>query len=135
MIGGIGLLAGPLIGALYIIGLPRFLPGIGSSGLAASSLGWLILILYFPGGLAQLVRPVRDRIVRLAGRATATAPDEAEDIDTAAAPVVSLGSMNRSGLRAAALSAAEPLLTATGLVKRFGGVLAVDGVDLDVVPR
>ena len=36
VIGGIGLLSGPLLGALYIIGFPRFITDIGGSGLAAS---------------------------------------------------------------------------------------------------
>src|SRR5207302_10129381 len=49
-IGGIGALIGPLIGAWYIIGIPRFLP-LDSAGLAATSLGWLILVLQFPGGV------------------------------------------------------------------------------------
>ena len=67
VIGGIGLLAGPILGAMYIIGIPKFVP-LSSGALAASSFGWLILILYFPGGLAQLVRPLRDRVIRLAAR-------------------------------------------------------------------
>ncbi|MFN2527070.1 MAG: ATP-binding cassette domain-containing protein [Actinomycetota bacterium] len=62
VIGGIGILAGPLLGALYIIAIPAFLP-LDSAGLAATSLGWLLFIVYFPGGIAQVLRPVRDGIV------------------------------------------------------------------------
>ena len=67
VLGGIGIVAGSLIGALYIVGVPRFIP-LDSAGLAASAFGWLVLILYFPGGLVQLVRPVRDRLVRWLAR-------------------------------------------------------------------
>ncbi len=63
VIGGIGILAGPLLGALYILAIPAFLP-LDSAGLAATALGWLIFILYFPGGVAQVIRPLRDRTVR-----------------------------------------------------------------------
>ena len=64
VLGGIGLMIGPLIGALYIIGVPEFIP-LDSAGLAAQKLGWLILILYVPGGIAALVRPIRDRIIKV----------------------------------------------------------------------
>ncbi len=63
VLGGIGILVGPIIGALYIIGVPAFIP-LDAAGLAASSFGWLVLILYFPGGIAQLLRPLRARVVQ-----------------------------------------------------------------------
>lgn len=129
VIGGIGLLAGPLLGALYIIGIPAFIPT-SNAGLAASSFGWLILILYFPGGLAQLVRPIRDRAVRLAARG-AVPPQEGQvdaPVGLASAPPPA-----RATARAQPeLSASQALLTVDGLAKRFGGVRAVDGVDLQV---
>src|SRR5581483_9444250 len=62
VIGGLGLLAGPVLGALYIAGLPRYLP-LDNAGLMATALGWLLLVLYVPGGLAQLIRPIRTRLL------------------------------------------------------------------------
>lgn len=62
VLGGISILWGPMIGALYIIGVPAFVP-LDAAGLAATSFGWLVLILYFPGGIAQVLRPLRDRLV------------------------------------------------------------------------
>ena len=126
VIGGISLLVGPLLGALYIIGIPAFLP-LDSAGLAATQLGWLILVLYLPGGLAQAVEPIRARYLAWAARR--------HDIDLDPAPEVS------SGARPAALAAtygtaqARPggvLLRAVDLERRFGGVVAVDGVSLEV---
>ncbi|MDP9183681.1 MAG: ATP-binding cassette domain-containing protein, partial [Actinomycetota bacterium] len=136
VIGGIGLLVGPLVGALYIIGIPKFVP-LSSAALAASSFGWLILILYFPGGLAQLVRPLRERVVTLAaGKGVRPAPqdlhvglstDGAEPTPLAEGPALTL---SRTEPRAAGVG--EVLLEVKGLSKRFGGVRAVDGVDLTV---
>ena len=67
VIGGMSMLAGPLLGAFYIIGIPAFLP-LDSAGLAATQLGWLILILYLPGGIAQGLEPVRNAVVRWLAR-------------------------------------------------------------------
>src|SRR5207237_6835966 len=52
VVGGLGVLVGPILGSLYIIGLPRFLP-LDNAGLAATAAGWLLLILRYPGGVAQ----------------------------------------------------------------------------------
>lgn len=143
VIGGIGVLVGPLLGAFYIIGIPRFVP-ISSGALAASSFGWLLLILYFPGGLAQLVAPIRERIVRFAARGEVDrldpeVRDEEHDRDGE-----ELGADMQSAAAGALLNIREPLdsarsnaepiplLQVRGLSKRFGGVQAVDGIDLDV---
>ena len=136
VIGGMSLLAGPLIGAFYIIGIPAFLP-LDSAGLAAQKLGWLILILYLPGGIAQGIEPLRTRYARWAARrngidmAAAEASESGDEqtegaIDTA------------SGLPAVAAPArrlrpaGSVLLEGIDLRKRFGGVAAVNGVSLEV---
>jgi ABC-type branched-subunit amino acid transport system ATPase component/ABC-type branched-subunit amino acid transport system permease subunit len=128
VLGGIGLLSGPLLGAFYIIGLPRFLP-LDNAGLAATSLGWLVLILYFPGGIAQLLAVPRQRVIhRLARRhgIDPVAVEAGEEVEgpgfggqAVALPPVETHA-RRTGIE----------IEARGLVKRFGGVRAVDGVDL-----
>src|SRR5205823_11294752 len=66
VIGGLGVLSGPLLGALFIQGIPH-LP-LDTAGLAATSFGQLLIILYIPKGLVGLVEPLRNRLaVRLAG--------------------------------------------------------------------
>jgi len=141
VIGGIGLLAGPILGALYIIGVPQFVP-LSSAALAASSFGWLVLILYFPGGLAQLIRPLRDRVVQLAAGREGKDLPIAEPAETAVAdgppaaplatPLASPGLALTRSRPAATGKVGEPLLVVQDLAKRFGGVRAVDGVDLTV---
>ena len=132
VIGGLGLLAGPLLGAFVVMGV-TFLP-LDSAGLAASSLGQLLIILYLPRGLGGLVVPVRDRLAtHLARRA---------GVDVEAAFSAELG-FSENGSRGSGhlperltpppvVTGSRPLLTVTGLRKSFGGVRAVRGVDLEV---
>ena len=126
IIGGIGLVAGPVLGALYIVGLPKFLP-LDSAALAASSAGWLMLFMYVPGGLATLLAPLRRRFLRIVARH--------HEVDAA---VLEAGAPGRSttlgGFTAPTGRAPAPgdLLVATGLSKRYGGLQAVAGVDLTV---
>jgi ABC-type branched-subunit amino acid transport system ATPase component/ABC-type branched-subunit amino acid transport system permease subunit len=133
VIGGMSLVAGPLLGALYIIGIPEFLP-LDAAGLAATRLGALVLILYLPGGLAQAIQPLRARFARWAARR--------HDIDLDAAEASSGdtgGELSRTGSLPAVAARAQRLrptgsvfLEARDLRKRFGGVAAVDGVSLSV---
>ena len=132
VIGGIGVLSGPLLGALYIIGVPKFLP-LDSAGLASHELGWLILILYAPGGIAQLVQPLRDRVVNwLAMRSGLDV--EAIRSDEVIATDESNETADLSSMRPARQlrPAGTTLLRAQDLRRHFGGVKAVDGVSLDV---
>jgi ABC-type branched-subunit amino acid transport system ATPase component/ABC-type branched-subunit amino acid transport system permease subunit len=131
-IGGIGLMSGAILGALYIVGVPRFLP-LDTAGLAATSLGWLLLLLYSPGGIARLVAPLRHRALRrLAGRSgvdPAVLDRGAPERASQASSGIALPAVDR------AVTAAGLALSARGLQKRFGGVVAVAGVDLDVPQR
>lgn len=138
VIGGISLTAGPLIGALFVIGVPAFLP-LDSAGLAATALGQLLVILYLPSGLGGLVEPIRDRIVKFLGRRAGY------DVDAIYAQVAAAdGSTNQAAeaqvrTRELPIRPAEqlrpagaPILEVAGLAKSFGGVHAVRGVTFDV---
>lgn len=132
VLGGIGLLSGPVLGAFYIIGLPRFLP-LDSAGLAASSLGWLILILYFPGGIAQLVAMPRRRLIHLLARRSGMDPiavEAGEEIDENAGIGTHTVQLIRRDGGDGLVGQGRQLLLGNGLVKHFGGVRAVDGVDI-----
>jgi ABC-type branched-subunit amino acid transport system ATPase component/ABC-type branched-subunit amino acid transport system permease subunit len=131
VLGGLGLLAGPLLGAVYIIGLPRFLP-LDNAGLAASALGWLLLILYFPGGLAQLVAAPRRLVIHYLARRCGIDPEAIEADTTNEASDVSMARLVHFEDARPASASNEPLLEATDLTKDFGGLRAVDGVDLVV---
>ncbi len=137
VLGGVSILAGPLLGALYIIGVPTFVP-LDAAGLAATSFGWLILILYFPGGLAQLAQPLRDRLVRAVARregASLDEPDEpAEAVPRAKQLPVSAPSTLAEQNGFLFRPAGALLLDARDLSKRYGGVHAVVDVSVAVFP-
>ena len=132
VLGGIGVLAGPLLGALYIIGVPEFIP-LDNAGLAATSLGWLLLVLYFPGGIAQTIRPLRDRVIDGLARRAGLDPVELRNETPAGG--------GGSGVRIDALPRPEPprqpdapVLAVEGMAKSFGGIQAVQGVSFEVMP-
>ena len=135
VIGGLGIMAGPLLGALFVLALPAFVP-LDTAGLATSSLGQLLIIMYVPGGIAQLVEPVRNRVVRAIGRRSGV------DVDAAYAAATPTGEVGvpRAAREVRQLSAEtlrrKPpgtlLLRATDLHKSFGGVRAVNGISLEV---
>ena len=54
VIGGLGSLAGAVVGALWVIGLPAFWPDNQTVPLFTSSIGLLIILLYIPGGFTQI---------------------------------------------------------------------------------
>jgi ABC-type branched-subunit amino acid transport system ATPase component/ABC-type branched-subunit amino acid transport system permease subunit len=135
VIGGISLLAGPIIGALFVIGIPAFLP-LDSAGLAASALGQLIIVLYLPGGLGGVIEPVRDRLVKWLGRRAGIDVEAAyAEVPTAAGSVATGRSRSRTSPVPPSdrlLVPGEALLEVRHLAKSFGGVHAVRGVSFDV---
>jgi ABC-type branched-subunit amino acid transport system ATPase component/ABC-type branched-subunit amino acid transport system permease subunit len=129
VIGGISILAGPILGAFYILGIPVFVHA-DQAALAASNLGWLLLILYLPGGIAQLLQPLRDRIVRTLGR---RAGIRIVDDDAGETAGVDVGRLMPTRPRHAGLvPPGGVLLDAQYIRKRFGGLLAVDDVSIQV---
>jgi ABC-type branched-subunit amino acid transport system ATPase component/ABC-type branched-subunit amino acid transport system permease subunit len=63
VIGGMGSTAGAVIGALWVVGLPT-LSDNAVFPLLSSSLGLLILLLYFPGGFVQVAYRARSALYR-----------------------------------------------------------------------
>ena len=141
VLGGLGIVAGPLLGAAYVIGLPR-LP-LDSLALAASSLGWLVLLLYVPSGIAGLIAPVRGAVLRLLGTSDRSTRPVATGATGPPQPTATTGDAFASGTRGFTSTpqprvdvtdvGAETLLSVHGISKRFGGVKACDDVSFDVL--
>jgi ABC-type branched-subunit amino acid transport system ATPase component/ABC-type branched-subunit amino acid transport system permease subunit len=135
VIGGLGIMSGPLLGALFVLALPAFVQ-LDAAALAANSFGQLLIILYLPGGIAQVVEPIRNLIVRFLGRRAGV------DVKAAYADSSPTGEgvVRRAAGEIRDLPFPKPrrrpagtlLLRATDLRKSFGGVNAVDGVSLTV---
>jgi len=64
VIGGLGSLAGAVVGAVWVIGLPAFWPSNNVVPLFTSSIGLLIILLYIPGGFTQIGYWFRDEGLR-----------------------------------------------------------------------
>jgi ABC-type branched-subunit amino acid transport system ATPase component/ABC-type branched-subunit amino acid transport system permease subunit len=124
VIGGLASVAGPILGALWVVGLPAFFPGNATIPLLTSSVGLLILLLYFPGGLAQVGYSARDAVIGWLDSRTPAGQARRPHVPTA---------LLRSSGRGA-VTGDVPALAAVDLRVRFGGIAAVDGVDLVVHP-
>jgi ABC-type branched-subunit amino acid transport system ATPase component/ABC-type branched-subunit amino acid transport system permease subunit len=122
IIGGIGTVAGPILGAIWVIGLPAAFGASDTASLLSANVGLLVLLLYSPGGLIQVVHRARDAILRrIATRA---------------------GPGDRTADRARALTLAErrvpvpaagtPWLATRAVSVSFGGLHAVKGVSIEV---
>jgi len=134
VLGGIGVLSGPLLGAFYIIGIPQFLP-LDNAGLAATALGWLLLILYFPGGIAQMLKPVRDRLIKFIARLGGLDLESMHDDEPDAVQADAVSSQLTITRRIPRPEPGPgPLLSVRNVSKSFGGVQAVDDVSFDVAP-
>ena len=120
VLGGLQGVFGSLLGALYLVGVPRFLP-LDNAGLAATSFGWLALLLIAPQGIGGLLHRF---LARISGP-NARTPPTAE-----LGRAFSLGTFARDKRRAEVAMA--PLLSVTGLTKSYGGVRAVAGVDFQL---
>lgn len=121
VIGGLSSVAGPVLGVLWVEGLPSFFPGNALVPLFSSSLGLLFLLLYFPGGLVHIAFTVRDRALA--------------HLDERLGPIEPRERATRpTGRTSAATTAMRPsvVLRTQGLSVRFGGLVAVDRVDVVV---
>ncbi|ABW12598.1 ABC transporter related [Parafrankia sp. EAN1pec] len=125
VIGGLGSVTGPLLGSLWVIGLPSFFPDNDIVPLLTSSLGLLILLLYFPGGLVQIGYSARDALLAWADRRLGTTP---------AVKSVSTVPPALTRTTRPPLPENTPVLETSDIRVRFGGRAAVDGVSLTVMP-
>lgn len=122
VIGGLGSLSGAVVGALWIVGLPSFWPDNDLVPLLTSSIGLLVILLYIPGGFAQISSWARAQILAMVERRLPPAPGKA-----VTAPPASLTRLTT--LPEAATNPDGSVLATTALTVNFGGLVAVDGVD------
>ena len=112
-----------------IVGLPAFFPDSPEVALLTSGVGLLVLLLYFPGGLVQLLYSARDAVF---GVLAARLP-EAEPEPRPAATRLSTSAAADAGGPGDG-DAAVPALRVTDVTVRFGVRTVVDAVSLEVRP-
>ena len=146
IIGGLGSVAGPILGALWVRGIPQVIPEELDDlvRLLTSSIGLLVLLMYFPGGLLQIVYSIRDKLLeradrKMAERETAAgvelpaAEESAEAQDgPQAGPEPDRPRSPVTGNPAAAAAGPGPALQTRDVSVHFGGNTAVDHVSVHV---
>ena len=121
IIGGISSVIGPVVGALWVIGLPAFVPGNRIVLLLTSGVGLLILLLYFPAGLIQVSFSARDRL--MAWLQTRHPPAATKTVHSTTAAL---------GAPRIVADSTELALCARGVTVRFGGRVAVAEADIEI---
>jgi ABC-type branched-subunit amino acid transport system ATPase component/ABC-type branched-subunit amino acid transport system permease subunit len=123
VIGGTTSTIGPVLGALWIVGLPAFFPGNDTVPLLSSGVGLLIVVLYLRGGLAQLGAVVRNALLDWESRRrTAAAPAPS----VAGRPAPAVVTVPRTSPDAGVVLRTERLQV------RFGGIFAVNDASIEV---
>jgi ABC-type branched-subunit amino acid transport system ATPase component/ABC-type branched-subunit amino acid transport system permease subunit len=126
VVGGLASVTGTVLGSLVIVGLPAFFPDSPEVALLTSGIGLLVLVLYFPGGLVQILINARDLVLAaLARRQPAHAPADARP---PAVPARAESLRSRPAVPAEVALA----LRAEDVSVRFGVRKVVDGVSLEV---
>ena len=125
IIGGTGSVAGAVLGALYVVGLPSLFDNSPEVRLLTSGVGLLFLLLYVPGGLLQILHRIRDAVLG------ATTVGGVRD-DTAQLPVPARPTPSGEVAHTTSSGLVGPALQVEHLTVRFGGVTAVDDVSIDV---
>ena len=139
IIGGLGSVAGPILGALWVRGIPQAIPEELDDlvRLLTSSIGLLVLLMYFPGGLLQIIYSIRDKLLERADRKMAER-EAASEVETSPVEVAPEAPERRrprplvTARPAAAADRAGPALQTRDVSVRFGGNTAVDHVSVHV---
>ena len=128
VIGGVAARVGPIVGALWVIGLPAFFPDNELVPLFTSSLGLLIVVMYFPGGLAQIGYLVRNAVDEWAVRRLPPAAEPA--VERAVVTGLVSSRVAERGERPAEVG--RDALRVEHISVRFGGNVAVADASLRV---
>ncbi|MBW3664965.1 MAG: ATP-binding cassette domain-containing protein [Actinobacteria bacterium] len=122
IIGGLGSVAGAILGAVYVVGLPALWGGSPAVALATSGIGLLVLLLYLPGGLIEIVHRIRDALLARLARHTPPAPSPMQTAADRPLPTMPAVDVDDSE------DSEEPVLIASAITVAFGGQRALDGV-------
>jgi len=124
VVGGIASITGAVIGTLVIVALPILFDGTPQVKLFASSIGMLIVLLYFPGGLISIFHGWRDMIMAYIVRRTGWEPKR----NTQTGTVSSLATVKTH------TDDAKMPLVCRDVSVEFNGRTVVDKVSIEVRP-
>jgi ABC-type branched-subunit amino acid transport system ATPase component/ABC-type branched-subunit amino acid transport system permease subunit len=134
VIGGLGSVAGTLVGAAYVVGLPALFDDNPMVSLATSGIGLLLLLLYLPGGLASVADRLRGRLFDAALRRLPASEGEPEPEPAATVPPALPVRRLRDGEPAVPprVAPAGNALDVVGVSVTFGGLEALADVHIHV---
>ncbi|TML14025.1 MAG: ATP-binding cassette domain-containing protein, partial [Actinobacteria bacterium] len=124
VVGGITSVVGAIMGSFIVQGLPAIFEGNNQVNLFASSIGMLIIIMYFPGGLISIVQNVRDLLYGWIAKRCGYQPKQQKQRAT----VSQLSSRPKE-----VVQGVLPLQT-DNVTVRFFGRIAADNVSIVVNP-
>ena len=124
VVGGIASITGAVLGVIVVIAIPILFDGTPQVKLFASSIGMLVVLLYFPGGLISIIHSARDLLLGWLAKRTGWEPKR----NTQVGSVSSLASVKTHDE-----NSAMPLV-ATDVTVRFGGRVVVDSASITVKP-
>ena len=127
VLGGNGSAVGAIVGATLLTLVPEVLRFLKDYYMMVYAAGIVAVMIFMPGGIAGLVRTlaVSQRLRAWWSSGSTAVRDVALDLDRHA-------STDSSSPRAAEAANNGILLAVKGLVKHFGGLKAVDGVDMEI---
>jgi ABC-type branched-subunit amino acid transport system ATPase component/ABC-type branched-subunit amino acid transport system permease subunit len=125
VIGGLGSIPGAVLGAVYVRGVAYFLHG--GWTLIATGAGLLLLLLFVPGGLGEILFRVRDALLRAVARRRGIAVPSL--LGRGAPALVRASAISNNGHAA---QEADAILRCRGIEVSYDGVPVLFGVDLDV---
>jgi ABC-type branched-subunit amino acid transport system ATPase component/ABC-type branched-subunit amino acid transport system permease subunit len=124
VVGGIASITGAILGVLVIVALPILFDGTPQVKLFASSIGMLVVLLYFPGGLVSVIHSGRDLLLGWLAKRSGWEPKR----NTQTGTVSSLASVKTHDE-----NSAVPLLVRDVSVS-FTGRVVVDKASITVGP-
>ena len=130
VIGGLGAFVGPVLGALWVVGIPAIWPDEPIVPFLVSGVGVLAILLFAPGGLAGLLRTAESWFTARRSRPEPAPPPPPPPPRTGVSSAAHVRSTD-----ADSPGVEGDWLVARGMTVRFGGRVAVDHVDLRVGPR
>ena len=141
VVGGLGSLPGALLGALYVTGTQYFIKN-GAGELLATGAGLLVLLMFVPGGLGEVMYSARDLLLRSLARAkqldvpwlTTRAGAHGEDALHGAlgTPQPAATELATPQLVGSAVPGTGGSVACQGVDASYGSVQVLFGVDLDV---
>jgi ABC-type branched-subunit amino acid transport system ATPase component/ABC-type branched-subunit amino acid transport system permease subunit len=128
IVGGLGTLHGPILGTIAVFAWPYLVHGANTLAIRSFTSGALLLLtlLFVPGGLAEVLQRIRRVVVGWAGGRVARVEPGDDDALDHVAPVRLAEVLDHPDQPSA--------LVARGVTVRFGGITALDQVDLEVRP-